>query len=106
LAQQGKQSGKLLKEFKHRIDMPIAAILITNTIAHTVGTAVAGATYADVFSEDTLWVFTIVFTMAILLFTEIIPKTLGVTHARKLATPVAYGIQALAVALHPLVVLS
>jgi putative hemolysin len=99
LAQQGKRSGLLLKEFKHRIDMPIAAILITNTIAHTIGTAVAGATYADVFSAETLWIFTIVFTTAVLLFTEIIPKTLGVTHARRLAKPVAYGIHALAVAL-------
>ena len=106
LAQQGKRSGQLLKEFKHRIDMPIAAILITNTIAHTVGTAVAGATYEEAFNSETLWIFTIVFTTAILLFTEIIPKTLGVTHAAKLAKPVAYGIRALALALHPLVLLS
>ncbi|MFQ6006276.1 MAG: CNNM domain-containing protein, partial [Woeseia sp.] len=106
LAQQGKRSGQLLKEFKHRIDLPIAAILITNTIAHTIGTAVAGASYQDAFSAETLWIFTIVFTTAVLLFTEIIPKTLGVTHARRLATPVAYGIHALAVALRPLVVLS
>jgi CBS domain containing-hemolysin-like protein len=106
LAQQGKRSGQLLKEFKHRIDMPIAAILITNTIAHTIGTAVAGATYADAFSAETLWIFTIVFTTAVLLFTEIIPKTLGITHAVRLATPVAFGIQVLTVALHPLVLLS
>lgn len=106
LSQQGKRSGHLLKEFKQRIDAPIAAILITNTIAHTVGTAVAGATYEDAFSADTLWIFTIVFTTAILLFTEIIPKTLGITHAVRLATPVAYGIRVLAVALRPLVLLS
>jgi magnesium and cobalt exporter, CNNM family len=106
LAQQGKRSGQLLKEFKHRIDMPIAAILITNTIAHTIGTVVAGATYEDAFSAETLWIFTIVFTTAVLLFTEIIPKTLGITHAARLATPVAYGIHALAIALRPLVLLS
>ncbi len=106
LAQQGKRSGQLLKGFKRRIDMPIAAILITNTIAHTIGTAVAGATYEDAFSSETLWIFTIGFTTAILLFTEIIPKTLGVTHAVRLAKPVAYGIHILAVALRPLVLLS
>jgi CBS domain containing-hemolysin-like protein len=106
LARQGKRSGRLLKEFKGRIEMPIAAILITNTVAHTMGTTVAGATYEDAFSAETLWIFTIVFTTAILLFTEIIPKTLGVTHARRLATPVAYGIHALSVALRPLVFLS
>ena len=106
LAQRGKRSGRILKEFKRRIDIPIAAILITNTIAHTVGTAVAGATYEDAFSADTLWIFTIVFTIAILLFTEIIPKTLGVTHAAKLAKPAAYGIRSLVIALRPFVVLS
>ena len=106
LVQQGKRSGELLKEFKDRIDIPIAAILITNTIAHTVGTAVAGATYEDAFSAETLWIFTIVFTTAVLLLTEIIPKTLGIAHARRLATPVAYGIHALAVALRPLVLFS
>lgn len=106
LAQQGKRSGQLLKDFKRSIDTPIAAILITNTIAHTIGTAVAGATYKDAFSSETLWIFTIVFTTAILLFTEIIPKTLGITHAKKLAPLVAHGIHILAVALRPLVLLS
>jgi len=106
LAQQGKRSGQLMKEFKQRIDVPIAAILITNTIAHTVGTTVAGATYEDAFSAETLWIFTIVFTISILLLTEIIPKTLGITYARRLATPVAFGIYALTVALRPLVMLS
>jgi magnesium and cobalt exporter, CNNM family len=106
LARQGKRSGQLLKEFKRRIDLPIAAILITNTVAHTVGTAVAGASYQDAFSTDTLWIFTIVFTTVVLLFTEIIPKTLGITYAKSLATPVAHGIHVLAIALRPLVLLS
>jgi CBS domain containing-hemolysin-like protein len=106
LIQQDKRTGKLLKGFKHRIDMPIAAILITNTIAHTAGTAVAGASYVDAFNTESLWIFTIVFTAAVLLLTEIIPKTLGVTHARRLATPVAYGINALTIVLRPLVFLS
>jgi putative hemolysin len=44
-----------------------------------------------------------VFTTAVLLFTEIIPKTLGVTYAVQLATPVAIGIRMLTVTLRPLV---
>lgn len=106
LARKRKRAGKYLKAFKANIDIPIAAILIVNTIAHTVGAAVAGATYEDAFSEDTLWIFTIVFTAAVLLFTEIIPKTLGVSFAGTLATPVAYGIHALTVTLRPMVALS
>jgi putative hemolysin len=103
LANEGKGSGRLLRHFKRRIDVPIAAILTVNTIAHTVGASVAGATYENVFDERTLWIFTIVFTITVLLFTEIIPKTLGVAYAARLATPVAYGIYVLTVVLRPVV---
>jgi len=106
LAEKGKASGRILKAFKERIDIPISAILITNTAAHTIGTAVAGASYADVFDADSLWIFTVVFTIAVLLLTEIIPKTLGVAYSRRLARPVAYGIRALTIALRPFVLVT
>ncbi len=106
LAKDGKRSGRILKAFKERIDIPISAILITNTAAHTIGTAVAGASYSQVFNPESLWIFTLVFTVVVLLFTEIIPKTLGVTFARRLARPVAYGIHLLAVSLKPFVLVS
>lgn len=106
LASQGRKSGKILKAFKERIDIPISAILITNTAAHTIGTAVAGASYADVFDPETLWIFTVVFTIVVLLLTEIIPKTLGVAYANRLAKPVAYGIRALSVLLRPFVLIT
>ena len=106
LVRDGNPAGPLLADFKRHIDIPIAAILIVNTIAHTIGSAVAGASYADAVNAETLWIFTIVFTLAVLLFTEIIPKTLGVTYAMRLATPVALGIKALTVILRPLVLAS
>lgn len=102
----GRRSGRLLKGYKEGIDVPIAAILIVNTIAHTIGATVAGASYVDVFSAQSLWVFSVAFTVAVLLFTEIIPKTLGVTYANVLATPVAHAIHWLTVALGPLVTLA
>ena len=103
LVSAGRQSGALLRDFKSNIDVPIAAILIVNTIAHTVGATVAGASYVEVFGERSLWVFSAVFTLAILLLTEIIPKTLGVTFAGRLASPVAHAIRYLTLALNPLV---
>ena len=106
LARKGRRAGILLRDFKRNIDVPIAAILIVNTIAHTIGASVAGATYQNVFDPSTLWIFTIVFTIAVLLFTEIIPKTLGVTFASQLAGPVARGIQIMTILLRPLVVVS
>ena len=106
LVKDGKRSGHLLKRFKRGIDVPIAAILIVNTVAHTVGASVAGASYENAFASETLWLFTVVFTVSVLLLTEIIPKTLGVAYSRELASPVAWGIQFLSVSLRPLVGLS
>lgn len=101
-----KPAGHMLARFKDNMDVPIAAILILNTAAHTVGAAVAGASYSSVFNPSTLWIFSILFTLAVLLFTEIIPKTLGVTYATVLAAPVAHGIEWLSRLLKPLVLLS
>ncbi|MGI9235944.1 MAG: hemolysin family protein [Woeseiaceae bacterium] len=106
IGQSKKRAGRLLTGFKENMDVPIAAILILNTAAHTIGAAVAGASYADVFNVNTLWIFSIVFTIAVLLLTEIIPKTLGITYASLLATPVAHGINWLTILLRPLVAIS
>lgn len=106
LARSGSRTGLLLRDYKRNMDAPIAAILIANTVAHTIGASVAGASYGEVFAEDTLWIFTIVFTLAVLLFTEIVPKTLGVSHAAALAGPVTHGIRLFSLALRPLVFVS
>lgn len=106
LGKQHASAGRLLSGFKDNMDVPIAAILILNTAAHTIGAAVAGASYSNVFDVSTLWVFSIIFTFAVLLFTEIIPKTLGVSYATEFAAPVAQGIRLLTILLKPLVLLS
>ncbi|HVW28805.1 MAG TPA: hemolysin family protein [Polyangiaceae bacterium] len=95
------RAADLLRKFKREIDLPIAAILTLNTTAHTIGASVAGAYYGDVFDPKTLWVFSALFTLAVLLFSEIIPKTIAVASAGTLAVPVAYGVAALVVVLRP-----
>ena len=101
LEKDGSTAGSILKRFKEEPDVPIAAILILNTIAHTVGASVAGASYPNVFDPSTLWIFSIVFTIAVLHFTEIVPKTIGITYANKLAAPVAFAVNFLVTVLKP-----
>jgi CBS domain containing-hemolysin-like protein len=99
----GKSRAKdILRGFKREIDIPIAAIVAFHTVAHTVGASVSGAIYVDVFGPNTLWVFSLVFTLLVLVFSEIVPKTLGVTYAKEFAGPVAYGVSALTFGLRPL----
>ena len=106
LGRRHERAARLLARFKENMDVPIAAILILNTAAHTIGAAVAGASYSSVFDPATLWIFSIIFTLAVLLLTEIIPKTLGVSYATLIAAPVAHGIQFLTVILRPMVAVS
>jgi CBS domain containing-hemolysin-like protein len=96
------RAAEILRGFKREIDLPIAAIVSFHTVAHTVGASVCGAMYVNVFGERTLWVFSLVFTIAVLIFSEIIPKTLGVTYAPGLAVPVAFLVRGLVVLLRPL----
>ena len=106
LNQSGSRAGAILTRFKREMDVPIAAILILYTIAHTVGASVAGASYGNVFDPSTLWIFSIVFTIAVLLFTEIIPKTLGIGFADTLAGPVATSVHLLVLGLKPVLVVT
>jgi CBS domain containing-hemolysin-like protein len=101
LSREGSKAGAILDRFRRDMDVPIAAILILNTFAHTVGASVAGAQYGEVFDPATLWVFSLVFTLAILLFTEIIPKTLGFAFRDTLASPVAIAVRGLVIGLKP-----
>ncbi len=102
LAKRGSAAGKILRRWKRSdIEVPIAAILILNTMAHTIGSTVAGSSYEDVFGHGTLAWFSIIFTAAVLLLTEIIPKTLGVAFAERLAAPVTLAVRAMVIVLWP-----
>jgi CBS domain containing-hemolysin-like protein len=92
-----------LEKLKEDIDRPLAAILTLNTVAHTMGAAGAGAQYAKVFGDGTEALFAAALTVAVLIITEIIPKTLGARYALGLAPLTARILPFLIVALAPLV---
>lgn len=69
-----------LSFLKTDIDRPLAAILSFNTIAHTIGAAGAGAQAQLLFGSEVLAIFSAILTLAILIFSEIIPKSIGATY--------------------------
>lgn len=103
LRKQGKATGQLLYKLRSRVDEPITAILTLNTVANTAGAAVAGAAAATVFGEDSMLWFSLVFTLMILFFSEIIPKTLGVLHNRVLSSVLAKPLNLLVLLLWPVI---
>jgi len=106
MQQQGRRAGDLLAKLKRQINSSLAAILTLNTIAHTVGAAGAGAQAAKVFGSAYLGVASGVLTLLILVFSEIIPKTLGAHYWKQLAPLTAYLLQGLIWVLYPFVKLS
>ena len=101
--QEQKRSGMLLRGLKNDINKPLAAILTLNTIAHTVGAAGAGAQASNVFGSGYLGITSAVLTLLILVFSEIIPKTLGAFYWRRLAPATAYSLKGLVIAMYPFV---
>jgi len=72
-------------QFKSNIERPIAVILLINTTAHTMGASIAGAEFDALYGDEWIAAFSLVFTILMLQFTEILPKTLGVRYNRELA---------------------
>ncbi|MEM8997528.1 MAG: hemolysin family protein [Acidobacteriota bacterium] len=107
LASEGSRSGAILEGFKRNMERPITAILIVNTAANTAGAAVAGAEAQVLFGDDAarIW-FPLYFTLAVLLFAEILPKIAGVTYDSAVSRVVAAPWRVAIVVLWPLVWIS
>lgn len=80
MAKKNPARARVWRQYRERVDTPISAILILNTSAHTIGATVAGAELSRICDGDSWWMtaFSISFTYAMLQFTEILPKNLGV----------------------------
>ncbi len=99
-------TGRLLRRLKDEVNRPLAAILTLNTIAHTVGAAGAGAQAAAVFGNQYVGLASAILTLMILIFSEIIPKSLGAHYWRQLAPVMGRLLRYLVILLYPFVVLS
>jgi CBS domain containing-hemolysin-like protein len=103
LEEQGRNGAARLKRLKQNPDRPISAILCLNTIANTVGASIVGSLVYEVYGDALVGVFSTIFTFAILIFSEIIPKTIGTSYWRSLALPASVIINSMIFITFPLV---
>ena len=103
LEDQGVKGAQRLKKLKQNPDRPISAILWLNTIANTVGASIVGSLVYEVYGDALVGLFSTVFTFAILIFSEIIPKTIGTSFWRSLALPASVIINAMVFVSFPIV---
>ncbi|KWW29462.1 MAG: hypothetical protein AUK63_1373 [bacterium P3] len=102
---EGYKPASLFKQYKTDNARPIAAILSLNTIANTIGSAGVGAQVTAQFGSQWFGLASAIMTLSILVFSEIIPKTIGSTYWKRFMGFTAYTIRILIVVMYPLVVL-
>ncbi len=101
-----KKGVRLLARMKANVDRPLAAILSLNTIANTAGAAMVGAQASKVLGSEMLGVVSAILTVLILIFSEILPKTIGSNYWQKLAGVIGHVINATYYITYPLVVMA
>lgn len=101
----GHSATSRLRAMKADIDRPLAAILSLNTIAHTMGAAGVGGQVNLIYGNEWLGLASAILTILILLFSEIIPKTIGAYYWRSLIPSITFSLHYLVMALTPLVYL-
>jgi CBS domain containing-hemolysin-like protein len=84
--------GALLETLKREIDATISAILTLNTVANSLGSVVVGALAVHFYSDSTVVGISIGFGAILLIFSEVLPKNIGVAHRRELQPYVVYPI--------------
>ncbi|MFW2368076.1 MAG: hemolysin family protein [Desulforhopalus sp.] len=103
LKKSGHSAARHLQAMRSDIEEPITAILTLNTIANTIGASVAGACIAKLYGDENVLLFSLAFTLSILIFSEILPKTIGVTYAVKIAPAITVPLRAMVIILKPIV---
>lgn len=104
LMEHKKRAGSLLSKQKDNINQSLSAILTLNTIANTSGAAIAGSIAMEVFGNKWVAVFSFVLTLIILIFSEILPKTIGANYWKALAPYCCWILQGMIVILKPIVI--
>jgi CBS domain containing-hemolysin-like protein len=105
LAAEGSRRGRTLLSIKLEIARPISAIVVLNNVFNIVGSIAVGSVAASTFGERWVGVVSGVLTFLVILFAEIIPKTLGERYAERVSLWVAMPVRGITTALTPLVVL-
>jgi CBS domain containing-hemolysin-like protein len=96
-----KRSANYIEKCKKNVEETSSAIIMLSTFANTFGAIVAGGLVVKIYGEDMLIYFSVGFTIAILLFSEILPKNFGLIYRKKLYIPATYLLKIVLPVMYP-----
>lgn len=102
-AQANNKTAQILLKIRENMNRPIATIVIINNIFNIVGSIVVGSIAAATLGDQWLGVFSGMLTFLVIIFSEIIPKTLGERFSEPIALFTARPVLALTYLFTPLV---
>ncbi len=103
LAETKSPAALALLKIRENMSRPIATIVIMNNISNIVGSIIVGSIAIGVLGSTWLGVFSGLLTLLVILFGEIIPKTLGERHTEPIGLFMGRPVLALTFVLTPLV---
>ena len=103
--EQGYKPAEKFLKYKSDPDRPLAAILSLNTIANTLGAAAVGRQATILFGSTWFGIISAMTTLLVLVFSEIVPKTIGTSYWKNLMGFVTSAILFLSVLMWPLVIM-
>ena len=103
LAQSNRPSALALLSIRERMNRPIATIVILNNIANIIGTSVVVIVATDVLGDRWLALVSGTLTFLVILFSEIIPKTVGERYSEQISVIIARSVAGLTRILTPLI---
>ena len=105
LAQSQKPRALALLSIRQKVNRPIATIVILNNLFNIVGSIVIGSIAAEVFGDTVLGFFSGMLTFLVIVFAEILPKTLAEQYAQPIALLMAIPVRGVTWLMTPFVIL-
>ena len=104
LLQKKRLGARILKKVEDNIDRSVITIVVFNNIANIVGSIVVGQMVIELYGDAVLAVITTALTFGIIIFSEIIPKSLGIHYAENVALVAAPVIYLLTAIIQPIII--
>ena len=105
LVQEKNKSAKRVSKLLERTDRLLGVILIGNNFTHTLATALATVIAIRIWSDSAVLAVTVFMTIVMIIFAEVMPKTIAALKPESVALPASHLLKPLSKVLSPLITL-
>ncbi len=103
LANSGYRGARLVQKLLTRPERLIGLLLLGNNMVKIMAASIATVIAIHQFGDYGIWISTLVMTVVVMIFAEVVPRTLAALHPEKVALPASYVLVALLKVVNPVV---